>query len=98
MVERRLSLLGLYLVWGGIGLNLAATLYDPAFTSVSQWFERQRVRALTQAVAPVGAGIAYDALRSYELILWAFAAISALAVLAVLPAKRTPDEALQSEP
>ena len=51
--------------------------------------------SLAQAAAPVGAGVAYDALRSYEPILWAFAAISGVAVLAVLPAKREPGKALQ---
>ena len=48
-----------------------------------------------QAAAPVGAGVAYDLLGSYEPILWALAAISGIAVLAVLPAKREPDKALQ---
>jgi len=51
--------------------------------------------SLAQAAAPVGAGVAYDALHSYEPILWALAAISCAAVLAVLPAKRDPDKALQ---
>jgi hypothetical protein len=34
-------------------------------------------------------------LKSYEPILWGFVVISGLAVLAVLPAKRERDEALQ---
>jgi predicted MFS family arabinose efflux permease len=54
--------------------------------------------SLAQAAAPVGAGAAYDRLGSYEPILWAFALISAMAVLAVLPARRAPGEALQSQP
>jgi MFS family permease len=54
--------------------------------------------SLAQAAAPVGAGAAYDLLHSYEPILWAFVVISALAVLAVLPARREPDGALQSYP
>jgi MFS family permease len=44
--------------------------------------------SLAQAAAPVGAGAAYDVLHSYEPILWALTLISALAVVAVLPAKR----------
>jgi MFS family permease len=59
----------------------------------------QFLLSLAQAVAPVGAGIAYDALRSYEPILWTLAALSALSVLAMEPVK--PKRALQpvqSEP
>ncbi len=36
----------LYLVWVGIGLATAATLYDPAFAVLAKWFERVRDRAL----------------------------------------------------
>jgi MFS family permease len=54
--------------------------------------------SLAQAAAPVGAGAAYDLLHSYEPILWAFVVISALAVVAVLPARREPSGALQSHP
>src|SRR5207244_5026213 len=36
-----------YMVWAAIGLTMAATLYDPAFATVTRWFGRQRVRALT---------------------------------------------------
>lgn len=35
-----------YLVWVGIGLAMAATLYEPAFAVVAKWFERGRARAL----------------------------------------------------
>src|SRR5438105_5878524 len=44
--------------------------------------------SLAQAAAPFGAGAAYDALHSYEPILLALAVISAVAVVAVLPARR----------
>lgn len=56
--------------------------------------------SLAQAAAPVAAGAAYDNLHSYEPIFWTLAALSALAVLAVLPARYDPnkDEALQSGP
>ena len=35
-----------YLVWVGIGLAMAATLYEPAFAVLAKWFERGRGRAL----------------------------------------------------
>jgi MFS family permease len=40
------NLLGLYLVWVGIGLAMATTLYEPAFAILAKWFERDRARAL----------------------------------------------------
>jgi MFS family permease len=51
--------------------------------------------SLAQAAAPVGAGIAYDLSGSYEPVFWALAVISALAVVAILPAREKPGE-LQS--
>src|SRR5262245_44759287 len=36
-----------YLVWGGIGMTMAATLYEPAFPVIAKWFVRRRGRALT---------------------------------------------------
>ncbi len=36
-----------YLIWVGIGITMAAVLYDPAFALVATWFRRQRARALT---------------------------------------------------
>jgi MFS family permease len=55
----------------------------------------QFLLSLAQALAPVGAGVAYDALHSYEPILWALTIISGLSVLAVVPARRRP---VQSQP
>jgi cyanate permease len=46
--------------------------------------------SLAQAAAPFGAGAAYDLAHSYEPIFWGLAAVSALAVFAVLPARRDP--------
>lgn len=40
------SLPGFYLVWVGIGLASAATLYEPAFTTIAQWFRHDRSRAM----------------------------------------------------
>ena len=41
------SLLGLYLVWAGLGLVMAMVLYEPAFAVVAAWFVRHRDRAFT---------------------------------------------------
>jgi MFS family permease len=35
-----------YLLWAAMGLVLAATLYEPAFTVVAVWFRQRRSRAL----------------------------------------------------
>ena len=45
---------------------------------------------LAQAVAPVGAGAAFDALGAYSPILWAFVGASTLAAVALLPARAEP--------
>ncbi len=40
------GLTGLILVQAGIGLAMAATLYDVAFTAIATWFRRDRIRAM----------------------------------------------------
>jgi MFS family permease len=40
------SLPGFYLLWFAIGVVMATTLYEPAFTVVATWFRHQRSRAL----------------------------------------------------
>src|SRR5688572_7418674 len=40
------SLPGFYLIWAGIGVAIALTLYEPAFATASTWFVRGRSRAL----------------------------------------------------
>jgi hypothetical protein len=40
------GLTGLVLVQAGIGLAMAATLYDVAFTAIATWFRRDRIRAM----------------------------------------------------
>jgi len=42
---------------------------------------------LAQAFAPVGAGVAFDALGRYEPILWGLVCVSAAAAAALLPAR-----------
>lgn len=36
-----------YLIWAGIGVAMAAVLYEPAFAVVAKWFHRRRSQALT---------------------------------------------------
>jgi MFS family permease len=40
------TLAGFYLIWAGIGIVMSATLYEPAFATVTAWFERDRARAI----------------------------------------------------
>jgi sugar phosphate permease len=35
-----------YAIWVGIGLAMSVTLYEPAFTTITAWFERDRSRAI----------------------------------------------------
>src|SRR5438445_9673003 len=48
------SLGALYLVWGAMGLAMAATLYEPAFAAVVQWFAGHRDRALLTVTLAAG--------------------------------------------
>jgi MFS family permease len=50
------SLAGLYAVWIGLGLAMAAILYEPAFAVVAAWFTRRRHHALT--ILTFGGGLA----------------------------------------
>ena len=45
-----------YLIWAGLGVCAAATLYEPAFAVVTTWFVRRRSAALT--VITFAAGLA----------------------------------------
>lgn len=45
-----------YITWAAIGIAMAATLYDPAFTTLIRWFERDRGRAIL--VVTIAAGFA----------------------------------------
>ena len=46
--------LGFYVIWAGIGIVMAMTLYEPAFAVVAQWFDRKRNRALTAVTLMAG--------------------------------------------
>jgi MFS family permease len=50
------SLPALYLLWAGIGITMAMTLYEPAFAVVAVWFVRRRTNAL--ALVTFVAGLA----------------------------------------
>lgn len=50
------STLHFYLIWLGIGLAMATTLYEPAFTTIAAWFDRDRPRAML--IVTVAAGFA----------------------------------------
>lgn len=43
-----------YLIWTGIGLATAATLYDPAFATLTRWFVRDRGRAMLLVTVAAG--------------------------------------------
>lgn len=43
-----------YLIWVAIGAVMATLLYEPAFTIVARWFERDRARALTAVTLMAG--------------------------------------------
>lgn len=45
--SRVTTLAELYLTFAGLGLAMAAVLYDPAFAVLAVWFNRQRRRAMT---------------------------------------------------
>jgi MFS family permease len=50
------DLTALYAIWAGIGLVMAAVLYEPAFAVIATWFAQARPQAL--AVLTVVAGFA----------------------------------------
>jgi MFS family permease len=43
-----------YAIWAGVGIAMAATLYDPAFTTLIRWFERDRARAILLVTIAAG--------------------------------------------
>jgi MFS family permease len=40
------SVLGYYAVWVGMGFAMGASFYEPAFATITRWFERDRRRAI----------------------------------------------------
>src|SRR5262249_43485947 len=48
------SIPDLYLIWAGMGLAMAAVLYEPAFAVLTKWFVARRHRALTALTLVAG--------------------------------------------
>jgi predicted MFS family arabinose efflux permease len=40
------DLTSFYIIWGGLGLALSATLYEPAFAVITAWFKQHRTGAM----------------------------------------------------
>jgi sugar phosphate permease len=80
-----------YLVWVGLGLAMAATLYEPAFVVLTKWFERGRGRAVLLVTLAGGlASTIFLPLSAWlvEAQGWRgalFALASILALLTILP-------------
>jgi sugar phosphate permease len=75
-----------YLIWAGIGVTMAAVLYEPAFAVVAKWFVRQRGRALTVLTFIAGfARVIYSPLAGWLISLqgWRAALCTLACVLAV---------------
>ena len=80
------TLAGLYLVWGLMGLAMAATLYEPAFAAVVQWFATGRDRALLTLTLVAGlASTIFMPLANWllERLGWRPALLALAAILAV---------------
>ena len=50
------GVIGYYLTWAGIGIAMSLTLYEPAFATLTRWFDRDRGRAML--VVTIAAGFA----------------------------------------
>ena len=84
--SRVTSLLAFYLIWIGLGVTLAAVLYEPAFWLVATWFRRGRGRALTLLTFIGGfASVIYIPLIAWLVRVqgWRGALVSLAAILAV---------------
>src|SRR5579875_2552860 len=76
-----------YLIWAGIGIAMAAVLYDPAFALVANWFHRFRARALTILTFIAGfASVIFVPLAQWLVQLqgWRMALVSLAALLALV--------------
>lgn len=75
-----------YLIWVGLGVAMAATLYEPAFAAVATWFVAQRGRALTILTFLAGlASVVYIPLIAWLIgrFGWRGALVALAAILAV---------------
>jgi MFS family permease len=81
------SLPGFYLIWAGMGVALALTLYEPAFAVVTTWFVRDRARALLVLTTVAGfASTVFLPLAGWltERVGWREALVALAAILGVL--------------
>lgn len=81
------SVAAYYLAWAGIGIAMALTLYEPAFASLTTWFDRDRARAML--VVTIAAGFASTIFLPLtgllvERMAWRDAVLVLAAILAVL--------------
>ena len=76
-----------YLIWAGLGLAMAGTLYDPAFATVTTWFERDRPRAMLAVTLAAGlASTIFLPLSAWlvSALGWRDALVALAAILALL--------------
>ncbi len=81
------SLGAFYLIWAGVGLAMAAVLYEPAFFVVTRWYARQRGKALTLLTVIGGfASVIYVPVATWLVRAegWRMALVALAALLAVL--------------
>lgn len=96
------SILLLYAIWTGIGIAMAAVLYEPAFVAIATWFRRYRGRALTILTFIGGfASVIFIPLtawliesygwRTAALVLAAILAVTTIPLHALVPRRRPSD-------
>lgn len=81
------SIVALYVIWAFVGLAMSATLYEPAFSTVTIWFERKRSTAVL--IITIFAGFAstiFLPLTAWLVDLngWRDALVTLAAILAIL--------------
>jgi MFS family permease len=81
------SLAALYVIWAGMGVAMALTLYDPAFAVLAKWFMRRRYRALTLLTLAAGlASTIFNPLDTWliDQLGWRDALVTLAIILAIL--------------
>lgn len=81
------NLAGYYLIWAGLGLAMSATLYEPAFTTLTAWFEKKRASAfLYMTIAAGFASTIFLPLSGWfvDIFGWRDALVALALILAIL--------------